>query len=116
MSYSFGFVTEDAEYYSIRDGMTNQFAESYPEPAAEVKSAVEKIAGELPYLAEQFAGGTVLPEGHNLNITVSGHEHVDEDDQAPRYVSLTMTLNKKSAEDSAAEAAEDVAEKEPVTA
>ena len=140
MSYSFGFVLEDdARYDTVQDTLTEKFSEVYPEPADEVKEAVTRLGNELPYLAEEFLGGSnAIPDGHSLNVIVSGHEHVDDNDQAPRYQSITLTLNKKPEEaesdqviaqrirhrlrivrrEGVAEIAEsaDVAEQEPVTA
>lgn len=96
MSYSFGFQVENASYSAVSEATRAKFEETYPEPADEVKDAVHRLSEELPYLAQQFMNEEdTLPDGTILNVTVSGHEHVDEDDQAPRFQSITLTLNKK---------------------
>jgi hypothetical protein len=124
MSYSFGTVVESADYDDVYDNLLAKFAENYPTAEDVLKDGVKRVVSEVPYLAQEFlsATGQSLPDDHTLNITLSGHEHVTENDAAPRYVSVTITLNKKpepteaeaGTDDAEAEAEEPAEDEEPV--
>lgn len=119
MSYSVA-VKEVAKAEDIGVALDFRFKETYTDPSAKLTTVFEEVKSAVVNLAWDVYGHEP-PEGFLYAASVSGHVKTGDEDTAPEFVSVQVSLNPKpepvvTEGDSPEAVKAGVAKKEPVAA